>query len=261
MPSPFPGMNPYLERPGLWADFHHRFLTYASDSLGPQVRPRYVVRIEEYVYIHELPKDQWRPIGRPDLAISDTGRQNSGATLTAPSATQGKSVVLQTTVDEVRVAYLEIRDPRDRTLITALELLSPSNKRNDIDRGIYQQKRLNYLTSSASFVEIDLLRGGVRPDLGQPPTIADYYVLISRAWERPKAEIIGVNLRERLPCISIPLKPNEQAGTLDLQDALNRAYDLADYESEIYLAPPEPPLSRTDLKWAEGFVPTGRNLP
>ena len=33
MPSPFPGMNPYLEHPDTWEDFHTRFITHAADTL------------------------------------------------------------------------------------------------------------------------------------------------------------------------------------------------------------------------------------
>ncbi len=34
MPSPFPGMDPYLEDPAFWEDFHDRFVTYWSDVLN-----------------------------------------------------------------------------------------------------------------------------------------------------------------------------------------------------------------------------------
>lgn len=34
MPSPFPGMNPYLERPDVWLDFHNRFVVRFADQLA-----------------------------------------------------------------------------------------------------------------------------------------------------------------------------------------------------------------------------------
>src|SRR5437868_4586944 len=55
MPSPFPGMNPYLEQDPVWHDFHERFCPALAELLTPQVRPDYVARIDEHVYIHELP--------------------------------------------------------------------------------------------------------------------------------------------------------------------------------------------------------------
>ncbi len=46
MPSPFPGMDPYLEG-YLWPDVHHRLATQISDQLMPMLRPRYVARVVE----------------------------------------------------------------------------------------------------------------------------------------------------------------------------------------------------------------------
>jgi hypothetical protein len=51
MPSPFPGMDPYLEEPALWPDLHQRLITYIADALQPQIRPRYRARIEERLYV------------------------------------------------------------------------------------------------------------------------------------------------------------------------------------------------------------------
>lgn len=40
MPSPFPGMNPYLEYPRRWPDFHQDFLVTAKRSLKKRLPPR-----------------------------------------------------------------------------------------------------------------------------------------------------------------------------------------------------------------------------
>jgi Protein of unknown function (DUF4058) len=53
MPSPFPGMNPYLEHPTVWEDFHMAFATEIRESLAAQVRPNFIVKLEERVFIHE----------------------------------------------------------------------------------------------------------------------------------------------------------------------------------------------------------------
>ncbi len=45
MPSPFPGMDPYLEG-YLWPDVHHRLASQISRQLAPQVQPKYVARLE-----------------------------------------------------------------------------------------------------------------------------------------------------------------------------------------------------------------------
>ena len=39
MPSPFPGMNPFLEHPLVWQDFHQSLVTRIRDALAGQVRP------------------------------------------------------------------------------------------------------------------------------------------------------------------------------------------------------------------------------
>ena len=54
MPSPFPGMNPYLEQEVIWHDFHERFLPAAATYLVPQVRPKYIVLIDENIYVHDI---------------------------------------------------------------------------------------------------------------------------------------------------------------------------------------------------------------
>lgn len=49
MPCPFPGMDPYLEQDDAWHDFHEKFIAAASAMLVAQVRPKYLVKIDEYV--------------------------------------------------------------------------------------------------------------------------------------------------------------------------------------------------------------------
>ena len=57
MPSPFPGMDPYLENPALWPGVHHHLLSYAAEDLQPHLLPRYVAAVEERVFpeleVHE----------------------------------------------------------------------------------------------------------------------------------------------------------------------------------------------------------------
>ena len=64
MPSPFPGMDPYLEDPAMWPDVHQRFITYLSDAMQPHIRPQYSARIGERIYV----VDSMRSI-YPDLAL------------------------------------------------------------------------------------------------------------------------------------------------------------------------------------------------
>jgi len=72
MPSPFPGMDPYLENPSLWPDGHGRLINIASELLLAQLRPKYFVQIDERLY---LANDNESPMtGRPTIFGWTTGR-------------------------------------------------------------------------------------------------------------------------------------------------------------------------------------------
>ncbi len=252
MPSPFPGMNPYLEQEDAWHDFHESFMPLAREVLNTQVLPRYFVKIDEHIYIHELDEERRRFVGRADLAVTPAShtqpRNVSTGIMEAPAQ------VLQPAVDIERLSYLEVRDRQNRELVTIIELLSPSNKRLGLDRDQYLAKCAQLLSSSVNFVEIDLLRGGPRMPWLQLPA-CDYYGLVSRVNERPKADVWPAGLRGRLPIIPIPLRPGEPEASLDLQQILHRVYDSASYEAYIYSGEPNPPLLPEDAAWAKQLVP------
>ncbi|MBI5350560.1 MAG: DUF4058 family protein, partial [Chloroflexi bacterium] len=67
MPSPFPGMDPYLENPTMWPDLHHRLITYIADTLQPALRPNYNARIGERVYLVSPPQSFY-----PDVTLLKT---------------------------------------------------------------------------------------------------------------------------------------------------------------------------------------------
>jgi hypothetical protein len=78
MPSPFPGMNPYLEQEDVWHDFHKRFIPLVATVLGGQLRPRYIVKIDKHIYVHELAAETRRSIGITGSAgASATTRRGS----------------------------------------------------------------------------------------------------------------------------------------------------------------------------------------
>src|SRR6266404_5352329 len=72
MPSPFPGMNPYLEHDDAWHDFHQRFIPAVADYLGPLVGRDYIVKIDVNLYVHELSSEERGFLGRPDLSLART---------------------------------------------------------------------------------------------------------------------------------------------------------------------------------------------
>ena len=252
MPSPFPGMNPYLERAEVWHDFHTRFIPAAAAAIGKLVAPRYFTKIEEHLYVHEPSAEERFSLGRPEISVhpssSTTTIETGAATLEAPAR-----VGMPTDIDFERVRYLEIRDRFSREVVTVLELLSPSNKYAGADRSQYVAKVRRVLETRTNFVELDFLRGGPRMSWSGLPT-CDYYALVSRAGSRfrdpPEAQVWPIGLRDPLPAIPIPLRPGESEPMLDLQSIVHEVHDAAGYSLHIYDGPPEPPLSAADAEWA-----------
>ena len=251
MPSPFPGMNPWLEQDALWHDFHQSFLSGMRDSISDVVAPRYFVALEEHVYIHEPPEPRARFLGRPDLAIVGTGEAGfatSTAVMEAPVYT-----ALPEPMDIVRESFIEIRDSENEFLVTVLELLSPSNKQAGYDRDAYIAKRRHYLLSDVNFIEIDFLRGGPRMPI-EELSPCDYYVLVKRASDRTRAGVWPIRLRDGLPSIPIPLRAPDPDVRLDLQAVLHAVYDRAGYRHRIYRGTPKPKLVADDAQWADAIL-------
>src|SRR5262245_42826687 len=116
MPSPFPGMDPYLEDPGLWPDVHHGLISEMQAVQYGLLRPKYHVRCEELVYI-SYEHDPGRKVIIPDLRVAD----RPGSERTPPSAegtatwAVDESVELTTLLEEeIHEARLEVIDRAQR---------------------------------------------------------------------------------------------------------------------------------------------------
>lgn len=158
--------------------------------------------------------------------------------------------------EEVTVPHvsIEIRDVVQRRLVTAIEILSPTNKRGE-GRAEYLAKRRRLLLSSAHLMEIDLLRGGERVPMQQPLPTAHYFVLLSRAENRPLVDVWSLTLHDRLPTVPIPLLAGDADVPLDVQAAFDAACDLLGRDLLInYRQPPEQPLSDEDAAWVETLL-------
>lgn len=260
MPSPFPGMNPYLEQSDAWEDFHHEFIARAREMLADKAGPNYAVKIETRLYIHELSAEERRYAGNADVSVSASPRVEASAAIAVAEPLTAPMKLSLPSTDIERYSWLEIRDQRNRRVVTAIELLSPTNKKPGPDRDDYLNKRALYFYGPAHFVEIDLRRGGTRP---QPPALppCDYYVLLSRIQERFDFGVWPIALRERLPVIPIPLALPDPDVRLDLQSVLDRTYDAAQYGNYIYADTPVPPLSPHDAAWAQQFIPRQPSQP
>lgn len=262
MPSPFPGMDPYLEEPGLWPDVHHELMSVAREHLNQLVRPKYYVRIEDRVYISDE-NDPGRAVIIPDLRVAESQGEHPPAgqpRSVAPSdatAAVAEPVELTTLIeDEIHEARLQVIDRQQRTVVTVIEILSPTNKiAGSRGRTSYLAKRAEVMNSPSHFVEIDLLRAGVPLTARELVPPADYYVHVSRHEGRPKGRVWPILLSQRLPVIPLPLRPDDDDAALDLQRVLNTAYDRAAYELDVdYKQEPVPRLPEAYVAWADELL-------
>ena len=260
MPSPFPGMDPYLEEPGLWPDVHHGLISEIQARLNQRIRPKYHVRVEERVYISDE-NDPGREVIIPDLRVADAERDElrgwNAEELATGYVAVAEPVVLTTLIDdEIHEAFLQVIDREDRAVVTVIEILSPTNKvSGSRGRASYLEKRQEVMASPSHLVEIDLLRAGVAIHTRELLPPADYYVHVSRKKQRPKGIVWPILLTQRLPVIGIPLRPADDDVRLDLQEVLNTAYERAAYDLAInYRREPVPPLTETQWAWARPLL-------
>jgi hypothetical protein len=249
VPSPFPGMDPYLESPAFWQGFHTRFLVEIGNELVACLPPGYYADVEQTVWLHDFLEDGPTQAIRPDAYVAGERSNTATAVLTVnpPSA----SIQMHPPTLEDRQRYIEIVDQADQRVVTAIELLSPSNKDPGSNREHYLRKRNSYFQSQTNLVEIDLLRSGQRMPSATPIPMADYLTIIVRADQFPQADVWARSLQEPLPIIPVPLKPGDGTVPLDLQACLCHVYDQAGYRNRIrYDRPPTIPLAPTDGEWA-----------
>lgn len=258
MPSPFPGMNPYLENPELWSEFHSRMIVAIADALDDLLSRDYRVAVEKRVYLSQ--DDESLLIGIPDVAVTTAQPANSAPPTLATAVLEPLTVELPAS-EEVQERYLEIREGATGVVITTLELLSPKNKRSGEGRHAYLQKRQQTLGTATHWLEIDLLRGGEpMPMLGG--TRSDYRILISRSPERPKAQLYAFSLRQLIPAVPIPLRSGEIEPLLEMQPLLHHVYDKARFELAIdYGKVPNPKPSTDDLDWLHGCLSKNQSAP
>lgn len=257
--SPFPGMNPYLEHPQLWSEVHNRLIVAIADRLAEILSEVYRIAIETRVYLNEPEAQAF--VGIPDVSVlSAKAPADRGGTATLSHPAEPTTVTVPM-AEELKERYLEIRDGETGAVITAIEILSPSNKRPGAGRQSYERKRYQILNSLTHLIEIDLLRGGTPlPVEGAP--LSDYRILISRSQSRPSAQLYGISLRQPLPTIPIPLRAGETEPLLDLQAILAAVYRRGRYHLAVdYSQPPLPPLPAEDWTWTQtllGAVDEGR---
>ena len=257
MPSPFPGMDPYLEDDDLWSDVHGTLLPLIRAEIRGQLPPGYTARIDQHVWLRAEDPDDRMLLGRPDFHVGGVGSTTTAAPRMMSVCEPTEYVELARLKRRRGTRYIELIYKRKNRVVTVIELLSYSNKTYGTeDQSRYLKKRIEYLGTGTNLVEIDLLRAGDRVPMGdRKGSPADYYVLVSRADEFPKAMVWGFTVRDPIPTIPVPLKPEHGSVALDLRRCLDAAYDSADYGVQIdYGSPPVPGLRQSDAEWAAALL-------
>jgi hypothetical protein len=268
MPSPFPGMDPYLENPRWFHGFHNSVIFCLVEQLQPILPAAYYAQSGQRVWL-EVSQRYVEPDVNLMRERRELSRRGQGGVAVAEPEVKVELAADQPvliTVEDVEhddhtEVFVEIRgrwSGQDR-LIATIEVLSPFNKtpgHEGFDK--YRAKQREVLESQSHLIEIDLLRGGTHVT-AVPRTIAlekagpfDYHVSVHR-FDRPKEYLVyPIQLEQRLPVIAVPLLPQDPAVELNLQAAFNRAYDAGPYRKTVWYGkdPIEPPLRSELAEWA-----------
>ncbi len=221
MPSPFPGMDPYLEDEALWPVFHHQLVMCLYQILLPGLVDRYRARVGQRHYLTE------------------------------------QALFTSVVREEHHEDYIEIRQRNDGRLITLIDVVSPANKVTPAGRAAYLDKRKEGKSAGANLVELDLVLQG-QPTLdysreGLPDW--DYAVTVTRSTQPEKYEIYTATLQKRLPRFRLPLAPDDRDTVLDLHTAFTRCYDQGGFAARIdYSKDPPTTLTAEDRQWLQEML-------
>jgi hypothetical protein len=265
MPSPFPGMDPYLENPDLWPDVHASFIAVIRELLTPNIGPRYVARVEQRAFLFEQDDPASELYVVPDARIIESSQRQmqegpllGGGTATATKPSVAEEVDVTGQLNHwARERFIEIRDTSSREVVTVIEILSPSNKVNgSAGRRSFLQKREDVSHSNTSWLEIDLLRKGTPTFNFSGVRRSAYRAYVDRTVKDGRHQgVYPIRLRERLPGLPVPLRPDDADVILDLQAMLDLVYDRAAYHLDTdYAKQSKPPLDADDAAWSDALL-------
>jgi hypothetical protein len=247
-------MDPFIELQE-WEDFHATFNTVIRETLGPSLKPRYLVRVERRVYVEHPQEAADKAMRIGDVAVVAVDSERTQPLRASSTLAIAEPVVCTIAMpEERRETFLVIRDRELQMVVTVIETLLPANKRRGSDGWReYRTKRDQILASPSHLVELDLLRGGSRAPMEHPLPSGDYYAVVSRAERRPAADVYAWSLHQPMPTIKIPLLPEDDHVPLDLQSVFRTVYERAAYELSLdYAAELDPPLSESARRWLPG---------
>jgi hypothetical protein len=263
MPSPFPGMDPFLEHPDFFPDLHGSLHVYVREALQAVLPEAYYAVINERLWVETSTR-----YVEPDSDILHSGREevdDSGgvalATRKRTARTRTTPIVVEVEHDERHEPFVEIRTRRSdggERIVTTIEVLSVSNKTpGEKGQELYLAKQREMLGSDAHLIEIDLLRGGTHTTPLTRKTIErkagrfDYHVSVHCFDQPTKFFVYPWLLQDTLPEIAVPLLPRDGDVALDLQKVFDRCYDAGPYRRRVTYDPKliVPPLSEEQMKW------------
>jgi hypothetical protein len=261
MDSPFPGMDPYLER--FWNDVHGKLVTYIADELNGFLPVRYRATMQGRVVIADL-EQPLSGARYPDVAVLDwpASADAAGGVATASHSQRllVRSPALLSYAGEPLTQHsVEIIDSKfGEKVVTAIEVLSPENKRPGDGMVQFRRKQDEYRHARVSRVEIDLLRDGRRMFEFPERCLAaeqhkPYYVTVHRGHKTGEAELYAIDLRDPLPVIGIPLRNGDPDVPLALQPLIARVYRNGRFPIDS-TEPCDPPLKGADEEWARKVV-------
>jgi Protein of unknown function (DUF4058) len=258
MSNIFPGMDPFLEDPALWPDFHSTFLNYWREALADVLPAEYEASLGERVYLVEQDPDT-RKLIYPDVALSQSNPEAAPSRSPDAVATIEPVTIPLTIVGGARATYIEILHRPDRTLVAVLEMLSPANKQHP-GRIEYLAKRNALLQQDVHLVELDLLVGGRRLPFEKPLPAGDYCYFLSRSDQRPDCQVYAWNLPHALPSLPVPLRAPSNDIVIDYDAVFATAFGRGRFGRSISYALPCPaPLTEASRSWVEEMVRQPRN--
>lgn len=260
MPSPFPGMDPFLEHPDFFPDLHASLITYMREAMQQRLPAGYFAAIGQRVWVDV----EQREI-EADVHIRRGRRTGNGGVAVAEPGF-GRKVVIEVPHDERRETFIEIRRSRTQ-VVTAIEILSRSNKTSGRHgRVLYLRKQREILDSQTHRVEIDLLRNGQHTtavplyELAARCRPYHYHVCVNRYDRFEQFVVYPIELCERLPTFEVPLLPEDPEIQLALQAVFHRAYDAAAYDRDLdYESDLVPTFDAETTAWLRARITTWRN--
>jgi hypothetical protein len=249
-------MDPYIERPEIWPDFHDSLITFIRGALQPLLRPRFAALVQDRLYVVESE----RPI-YPDVSVVRTSAPEAPTPPQAATTGVDAATVFAGWREEVLQPVIHIVEPAaGNRLVTAIEVLSPDNKTPGEGQNSYREKRRELLAGRSNLVEIDLLRSGrptVRLSARRLARLPPWHYLVCVTRRRPRRqEVYSIPLPQRLPRVAIPLTNGVPDVPLDLQAVFTRCWEEGPYPELLRYEGPPPGgnLTPEEVAWCENLL-------